>query len=430
MNGLGRLCALAVSSVPLVDAFAQDGLFADFVTSRGSFTCQLHFERAPRTVANFAALAAGERAWLDLPTGAANRRPFYDRLTFHRVVQGFVIQGGSPKGDGTDGPGYTFRDEFQPTLRHNKAGILSMANSGPHSNGSQFFITLAATPHLDDVHSVFGEVTSGIEVVQTIGAVQTEANGRPLVPVVMQQVTIRRVGAAANSFDFDAQGLPSVGGASPKLVKSGSNFSLQFGRALASEYWLYHSSDLATWTRQLVGLYTSNAPPPADDLDVTSMTAGRNQQFFRVPQIAYPAPLFTPATLFSSQVRLNLGNGQTLDLFFNPTGGGTDTLTNSQGSSSGTIERYTWLQEAYRGQLTCEMDNVVPIVVSLVFATAGDGTFKGTAFTSPQQAIAGTFTFLRTAPNVAGAGPISSVSTSRVKATGNARPTRSKAIRR
>lgn len=179
----------------------SDGLYARFQTTLGTFWCRLEFERAPRTVANFVSLAEGTRPWLDYQRATVSRRPFYDGLTFHRVVQGFVIQGGSPNGRGTDDPGYRFKDEFHPQLRHSAAGILSMANSGTNSNGSQFFVTLTNTPALDDKHSVFGSVAEGLDVVFTIGAVAVNSNSVPLTPVLMQAVTIVRRGAAALAFD-------------------------------------------------------------------------------------------------------------------------------------------------------------------------------------------------------------------------------------
>ncbi|HMO65375.1 MAG TPA: peptidylprolyl isomerase [Verrucomicrobiota bacterium] len=183
---------------------AADGLYARFDTSLGTFWCKLEHTLAPRTVANFVSLTEGSRPWLDYIKSNISRERFYDGLTFHRVVRGFVIQGGSPNGFGNDNPGYTFRDEFHPQLRHSAAGILSMANSGANSNGSQFFITLTNTPSLDDKHSVFGSVVEGLDVVFAIGAVPVTTNDRPVTPVLMQAVTIERRGAAAEAFDPNA----------------------------------------------------------------------------------------------------------------------------------------------------------------------------------------------------------------------------------
>ena len=133
-------------------------LYAHFTTSEGKFTIQLFEEKAPKTVANFTGLAEGTKEWTDPRTGKKSKTPYYDGTIFHRVIDGFMIQGGDPLGQGTGGPGYKFADEFHPTLRHTKPGILSMANGGPNTNGGQFFITLAETPWLDNKHSVFGEV--------------------------------------------------------------------------------------------------------------------------------------------------------------------------------------------------------------------------------------------------------------------------------
>jgi peptidyl-prolyl cis-trans isomerase A (cyclophilin A) len=169
------------------------GTYARFDTTEGAFVVRLFEAEAPKTVANFVGLAEGTREWKHPGTGQKMRQPFYNGILFHRVIDGFMIQGGDPLGQGTGGPGYNFADEFHPSLRHNKAGILSMANAGPNTNGSQFFITLGPTPHLDNRHSVFGEVVEGLDVVKKIGKVRTGRHDRPVNDVVISQVTIERV---------------------------------------------------------------------------------------------------------------------------------------------------------------------------------------------------------------------------------------------
>jgi len=144
-------------------------------------------------VANFTGLAEGSKEWTDPRSGRKVTQPYFDGTVFHRVIDGFMIQGGDPLGQGTGGPGFTFADEFHPKLRHSKAGMLSMANRGPNTNGGQFFITLAATPWLDDKHSVFGEVVEGMDVVKKIGSTATSKPGdRPLKPITVESVTIER----------------------------------------------------------------------------------------------------------------------------------------------------------------------------------------------------------------------------------------------
>ena len=165
---------------------------AEFATTEGSFTVRLFDQEVPNTVANFVGLAEGTKEWTDPKTHEKVTKPFYDGIIFHRVIEGFMIQGGDPLGQGIGGPGYKFADEFHPSLRHSKAGILSMANAGPNSNGSQFFITLAPTPHLDNRHSVFGEVTEGMDVIRRIGTTPTGRQDRPVKDVVINAVTITR----------------------------------------------------------------------------------------------------------------------------------------------------------------------------------------------------------------------------------------------
>ncbi|MDJ0784474.1 MAG: peptidylprolyl isomerase [Desulfosarcinaceae bacterium] len=158
---------------------------AVFETNMGTFEAELYAKECPETVWNFINLAEGRQE-------TARGGNYFDGLSFHRIIDGFVIQGGCPFGNGTGGPGYRFKDEFDPSLRHASEGILSMANAGPGTNGSQFFITLAATPHLDDRHSVFGKVTEGLEVVQKIGKAKTGPMDKPVEAVIMEKVTIRR----------------------------------------------------------------------------------------------------------------------------------------------------------------------------------------------------------------------------------------------
>ena len=168
-------------------------MYAHFTTSEGKFSVRLFDAETPNTVANFTGLADGSKEWTDPRTGKKVTQPYFNGTVFHRVIDGFMIQGGDPLGQGTGGPGYTFGDEFHPTLRHSKAGILSMANRGPNTNGGQFFITLAATPWLDDKHSVFGEVAEGMDVVTKIGGIATSKPGdRPLKPITVESVVIER----------------------------------------------------------------------------------------------------------------------------------------------------------------------------------------------------------------------------------------------
>ena len=228
-NGIkGMIGALAAVNLLITTAAGgeaerklADGLYAEMDTSKGKILLQLEFEKVPLTVANFVGLAEGTKHYVKWesadqyiednfvlnenkqPVGKKpldqhklkpklQSKPFFDGLTFHRVIADFMIQGGDPLGTGMGGPGYAFKDEFDPSLKHSGPGILSMANAGPASNGSQFFITHKATPHLDGKHSVFGHVVEGQDVVNKI------ANGDKII-----SVKILRVGAKAKAFKGD-----------------------------------------------------------------------------------------------------------------------------------------------------------------------------------------------------------------------------------
>ena len=168
-------------------------MLAHFTTSEGNFTARLFDAEVPKTVANFAGLAEGTLEWTDPRSARKVKEPYYKGTVFHRVIADFMIQGGDPLGQGTGGPGFTFTDEFSPKLRHDKPGILSMANRGPNTNGGQFFITLVPTPWLDNKHSVFGEVIEGMDVVKKIGQTATSKPAdRPLTPITIHSVTIEK----------------------------------------------------------------------------------------------------------------------------------------------------------------------------------------------------------------------------------------------
>jgi peptidyl-prolyl cis-trans isomerase A (cyclophilin A) len=188
-----RAHAIARAARPIAQKeSALPEVYARFVTSEGPFTVRLFDQEAPKTVANFVELAEGTKEWTDPRTNKKVTQPYYDGIIFHRIIDGFMIQGGDPLGQGTGGPGYKFADEFHPSLRHGKAGILSMANSGPNTNGGQFFITLGPTPHLDNRHSVFGEVVDGMEIVKKIGSAKTGRGDRPVNDIVIEAITIER----------------------------------------------------------------------------------------------------------------------------------------------------------------------------------------------------------------------------------------------
>ncbi|MFQ5597336.1 MAG: peptidylprolyl isomerase [Nitrospiria bacterium] len=169
------------------------GLYAIFTTTLGKVTITLFEKKAPKTVENFVGLSEGTKTWTDPNTGKEIKKPFYDGLVFHRVIPGFMIQGGDPMGNGMGGPGYQFKDEFSPILKFDRPGRLAMANAGPNTNGSQFFITEGATPHLNNRHTIFGQVYEGQDVVGKISSTPRDRRDRPKTDVVIEKVEIHRV---------------------------------------------------------------------------------------------------------------------------------------------------------------------------------------------------------------------------------------------
>ena len=367
-----------------------NGIFADFTTSMGSFTCRLEYAIAPKAVANFIGLATGQRPWLDLPRGAARTNAFYNGLLFHRVVAGFVIQAGSPNGQGTDGPGYVFPDEISPSLRFTNTGILAMANTGTNSNGSQFFITVTNTPFLNDGYTIFGELAGGTNVVIAISQVATNANSKPLTNVVIQNVLIRRVGSAAQAFDINAQNLPQVTNLPLKIANSSGQISLAFSNRLYADNRLYNSTNLAGWSPQMLGIEISS--PVTNTI---YRAVDRPFRFFSIAQVQYPSSTFAPKTLLARRVILNFNGGAgTITNNFDGAGGGTYSYHTGTNNSQGTIDAYSWTQEPYRGDLWPIYFSALPFMtLQLNFTGNAGGIFNGTAYNPPTSfAVSGTFT--------------------------------------
>ncbi len=208
MKKVGLLAAFAIAIVSFTSCTKkveingekvelEDGIYAKFQTSMGDILVELNTELAPMTAANFMLLADGSMPEI---TDSLQGKPYFDGLTFHRVIPDFMIQGGDPQGNGMGGPGYQFPNEVNPELSHDK-GVISMANSGPHTNGSQFFITVAETKQLDGGYSVFGKVLEGQSVADSISMVEKNQGDAPAVPVVMEKVTIIKVGSDYNNWD-------------------------------------------------------------------------------------------------------------------------------------------------------------------------------------------------------------------------------------
>lgn len=201
MKNFILVCAIALGLTSCTSSkypHLGDGVFADIQTTKGNMVVKLTYKETPNTVANFVSLAEGTNT---LVADSLKGKPYYDGVIFHRVIQDFMIQGGDPTGTGMGSPGYKFEDEIVDTLRHSKKGILSMANAGPGTNGSQFFITHVPTPHLDGRHTVFGEVVEGVAVIDSIASVKTGPGNRPETPVVINKIVIIKNGKEAKSFD-------------------------------------------------------------------------------------------------------------------------------------------------------------------------------------------------------------------------------------
>lgn len=327
-----RVKSLLTSLVLVVAPAARAQIYADVSTSMGAFTIQLNHTAAPQTVANFITLAEGTRAWVDHVTGAIHTgEPFYHGVTFHRVIKDFMSQTGSRKGDGSDGPGYSFRDELNNGLTHSGPHVVSMANSGSNTNGSQFFITDVATPHLDGKHTVFGTISSGQPVVDAINDVAT-TNEKPNTPVVIQSIAIRRVGASALAFNEHAQSLPEVTHRRIQLaVQPGGPVNATVSPTLEprTQIKLFRSTDLGSWSFGGEFYLTRDDPSDASVTGLEEDSPGR--AFYHLPTIRFPDdPTFSNHAQATYQLTYA---AQTRSYQFNAQGtGGTVTVTPNGGS--------------------------------------------------------------------------------------------------
>jgi cyclophilin family peptidyl-prolyl cis-trans isomerase len=368
--------ALAILLFPSRSAAQYtNGLYAEFNTSMGSFTCALYYAQSPKAVANFIGLATDQRAWLELSSGVVRTNPFYNGTSFHRVVTNFVNQFGTRTGLGNDNPGYAFQDEFTNTLRFDRFGVLAAANSGPDSNGSQYFITLTNTPGLNDVHTIIGRLYGGSNVVYAINRVAT-VNEKPVTNVVINSINIQRIGASAIAFNIHAHGLPVVTNLNLTIARAGTNVSLTFSNRLYAENRLYGSSNLFDWAGGSLGMDNSL---PLTNTNLQSADAPA--RFFRGAQIQYASSTGPPRQWFGKTLTVFFTSGAsgTNQMIFNSSGGGTYIFN----GSSGTILDYNWNQQPlpFRGSFVpIRYSGLLDTVLDLRWKSATNGVFTGFGF--------------------------------------------------
>lgn len=353
------ICAI-VSLFFVLGGASNAQIYADFTVSHGgaplgTFRVRLDYDKAPRTCANFIGLATGEKAWLDTTTGkVVMGKKYYDGLSFHRLIHNFMIQGGDPQGTGGGGPGYGFQDEFHADLRHSGRYMLSMANSGAHSNGSQFFITFGATSHLDDKHSVFGEVINdaahpnGQAIIDgfTNGAnFPTGSNDLPNSAIIIDSVVISGPSLAGFDIHNPTLALPVVSAVQPAIQYDLSleQYTMTFDRQALAEYYLTESKDLSTWAsvKETVNTVETFTPylfssDQADDTSELFQGITGERYFTQMAEIKYSELLRAPANLFQvgSVFSLPMGEDETVDITFDGAGGAT---WSHSGGTSGSV---------------------------------------------------------------------------------------------
>ncbi len=397
------LLAMAILLLTSPSAYAlDDGLYAVLHTSMGSVTAQLYYAEAPMTVANFIGLAEGTQAWMDTETGAVHEKPFYDGVIFHRVISGFMIQTGSRNQLGTDGPGYRFPDEIPNGLQHDSAGILSMANSGLDSNGSQFFITVTNTWWLDGAHTVFGRVIDGQAVVQSINSVDTDEEDRPLDDVINESIDIVRIGTDAEAFD-GADLLPVVQeGRIDDIALTGTGLEMTFEPASFHAYHLRSSFDLSTWSVTNLIRYADNAPETEPIIRGTNMAA---RAFYALVEMDFPGNQYAAQSLNNRWIEFEF---QAPEAFANLTvrydlsiGVGNEVTRNGEPHGSINAGSYQFLLYPHRSHLIVIGDPLLDTTIfpstrydyRLSFTSLTNGTFSAIKRITPSiNQITGTFT--------------------------------------
>ena len=341
-------------------SLAHGQIYADFTVSQGgsplgTFRARLDHDKVPRTCANFIGLATGQRPWIKVTTGEVmENQPYYDGLTFHRLIHNFVIQGGSPNGLGTDSPGYVIQDEYHHDLRHSGRYMLSMAKSNlPCTGGSQFFITLEAAPALNDKHSVFGEVIEGKNIIdgftnaaafptdRSVAGAPANAPGyfdRPVTPLVMNSVVISGPSLAAFDLESPALKLPVISGTSliPSRNSAASTFTVTFDRGFQAEHLISYSSDLAAWTYYR----TIRSRDAATGFSYTLPGVNFSRFFVNSARVDYGALENPPPAFLLSGKQFTLNDRHGNQLIITPNGAGGGTWNHSNGGS-GTLTALT-----------------------------------------------------------------------------------------
>ncbi len=359
-------------------------IYADFTVSSGgsqlgTFRVLLEHEKAPRTCANFIGLASGKRPWIDVTNGAVRTNtPYYDGLTFHRLIHNFVIQGGSPNGQGNDGPGYTILDEYHPDLRHSSDYVLSMAKSNfPNTGGSQFFITLRATPELNDKHSVFGRVIDGTAIIdgfKNSALFPTGGGDKPVTPIIMDSVVIS--GPSYAGFDLTAASLrlPHVGGTDMQITRNAAEATMtaNFDRQPKTDYMFLQSPDLAAWSvlRHILSLdfeenhslIITSRPEPSYFLNLTTVGYGQ------IPNA--PGDLVEGIKI----LRVKFVSGEYLDMAFDGMGEGS--WFDSGSNATGPITFTNWEDQAGETGVI-ENSSSIPFAIPLGFLGVTLGGFFG-----------------------------------------------------